>query len=129
MDSVPLTAEPLWRPHPDQIRDNLARFAEWLREKRSLDLRDHRALYDWSVRDLEGFWSAIAEFYDVRFYTPAERVPGVTAIPFAQNGFPAGRLIMVNTCFDSVQVKLTIRTTGRRSCSVSNRELLATVGF
>ena len=93
MDSVPLTAEPLWRPHPDQIRDsNLARFGEWLREKRSLDLRDHRAFYDWSVRDLEGFWSAIAEFYDVRFYTPAERVLRRDDDPIRAKWFPGGTL-------------------------------------
>src|SRR5712671_6328309 len=93
MDSVPLTAEPLWRPHPDQIRDsNLARFRKWLREKRSLDLRDHRALYDWSVRDLEGFWSAIAEFYDVRFYTPAERVLRRDGDPIRAKWFPGGTL-------------------------------------
>ena len=75
MESVSLTSEPLWRPPLDQVRDsNLTRFQEWLREKRSLDLKDHRALYDWSVRDLESFWSSIAEFFDVKFYTLAERV-------------------------------------------------------
>ena len=93
MESVPLTAEPLWRPHPDQITDsNLARFREWLREKRSLDLGDHRALYDWSVGDLEGFWSAIAEFFDVRFYAAAERVLQRDADPVRTKWFPGGTL-------------------------------------
>jgi acetoacetyl-CoA synthetase len=93
MESAPLPAEPLWQPHPDQIRNsNLARFQEWLREKRSLDLRDHRALYDWSVRDLEGFWSAIAEFYDVRFCAPAEQVLQREADPIRTKWFPGGTL-------------------------------------
>jgi acetoacetyl-CoA synthetase len=93
MQPVPLTAEPLWRPHPDQITDsNLARFLEWLREKRSLDLGDHRALYAWSVGDLEGFWSAIAEFFDVRFYTAAERVLQRGADPLRVQWFPGGTL-------------------------------------
>ena len=93
MESVPLTAEPLWRPHPDQIRNsNLTRFREWLRENRSLDLGDHRALYDWSVRDLEGFWSAIAEFFDVRFHTPPERVLQRDADPVRTKWFPGGTL-------------------------------------
>ena len=93
MESVPVTAEPLWRPYPDQIRNsNLLRFREWLREKRSLDLEDHRALYDWSVRDLEGFWSAIAEFFDVRFYAPAERVLQRAADPVRVKWFPGGTL-------------------------------------
>jgi acetoacetyl-CoA synthetase len=93
MESIPLSAEPLWRPHPDQIRDsNLAQFREWLREKRSLDLSDHRDLYDWSVRDLEGFWSAIAEFFDVRFYTPPERILRRDADPLRTQWFPGGTL-------------------------------------
>jgi acetoacetyl-CoA synthetase len=93
MESVPVTVEPLWQPHPDQIRNsNLARFREWLRENRSLDLEDHRALYDWSVQDLEGFWSAIVEFFGVRFYTPAERVLQRAADPVRVKWFPGGTL-------------------------------------
>src|ERR1700722_20796004 len=85
MESVPFTADPLWRPQPDQIKTtNLAKFQEWLRDQRSLDLKDHRALYDWSVRDLEGFWSAIAEFFEVRFHTPYERVLAEGAMPGAK---------------------------------------------
>jgi len=57
-----------------------------------VDLRGHRALYDWSVRDLEGFWSAIAEFFDVRFYSPAERVLQRDADPVHTKWFPGGTL-------------------------------------
>src|SRR6478609_6907698 len=93
MESVPLIAEALWQPDPDQVRDsNLSRFRGWLLEKRSLDLRDHRALYDWSVRDLEGFWSAITEFFDVRFSRPAERVLRQEADPLRTKWFPGGTL-------------------------------------
>jgi acetoacetyl-CoA synthetase len=93
METVPIPAEPLWQPHPDQIRDsNLARFRDWLRAKRFLDLEDHRSLYDWSVRDLDGFWSAIAEFFDVRFDTPAERVLQRDADPVRTKWFPGGTL-------------------------------------
>ncbi|MEA3162349.1 MAG: acetoacetyl-CoA synthetase, partial [Verrucomicrobiota bacterium] len=93
MESVPFTADPLWRPQPDQIKTtNLAKFQEWLRDQRSLDLKDHRALYDWSVRDLEGFWSAIAEFFEVRFGTPAERVLHRDEDPGRAIWFPGGTL-------------------------------------
>jgi acetoacetyl-CoA synthetase len=93
MESVSLTAEPHWRPSSEQIRNsNLARFQEWLRDKRGLDLKDHRALYDWSVRDLDGFWSAIAEFFDVRFHTPAERVLQRDADPLRTKWFRGGTL-------------------------------------
>ena len=90
---MPLTAEPLWRPHPDQIRDsNLAKFREWLRENRSLDFRDHHALYDWSVRDLADFWSAIAEFFHVQFHTSPERVLQLDPDAIRTKWFPGGTL-------------------------------------
>jgi acetoacetyl-CoA synthetase len=93
MESVPFTEEPLWQPHPDQIsRSNLARFRDWLRDQRSLDLKDHRSLYDWSVRDLEGFWTAIAEFFDVRFHTPAQRILQRDEDPIRTKWFPGGTL-------------------------------------
>ena len=93
MESVPSTEQPLWRPHPEQIsRSNLARFCQWLRERRSLDLKDHRSLYEWSVGDLEGFWSAIAEFFAVRFHTPAERVLQRDEDPIHTKWFPGGTL-------------------------------------
>jgi acetoacetyl-CoA synthetase len=93
MESIPLTAEPLWRPPPEQIRDShLAKFRDWLRENRSLDLKDHHAIYEWSIEDLEGFWSAIAEFFDVRFHTPPERVLQLNADPIRTKWFPGGTL-------------------------------------
>jgi acetoacetyl-CoA synthetase len=93
MESVSFTEQPLWRPHPDQMsQSNLARFRDWLRERRSLDLKDHRALYDWSVGDLEGFWSAIAEFFAVRFHTPAERVLQRAEDPIQTKWFLGGTL-------------------------------------
>jgi acetoacetyl-CoA synthetase len=93
MESASSIEQPLWRPPPEQIsQSNLARFCEWLREKRSLNLQDHRSLYDWSVRDLEGFWNAIAEFFAVRFHTPAERVLQRAEDPIQTKWFPGATL-------------------------------------
>jgi acetoacetyl-CoA synthetase len=93
MESVPLSAEPLWAPHPDQIREsNLTRFRDWLQEHRSIKLSDYRALYDWSVRDLEGFWGAIVEFFEVRFHTSPEQVLRLDADATRTKWFPAGTL-------------------------------------
>ncbi|HEY2123550.1 MAG TPA: AMP-binding protein, partial [Chthoniobacterales bacterium] len=93
MESVPHTAEPLWRPHPEQIENsNLARFRAWLRENRSLDFDDSQSLYQWSVGDLEAFWSAISEYFDVRFTTSAEAVLLRDPDPVNTKWFPGGRL-------------------------------------
>ncbi|GAB3285781.1 acetoacetate--CoA ligase [Parasphingorhabdus pacifica] len=61
--------ELLWQPTPEQVAGTrMAAFREWLRAERDLDLTDYWDLYRWSVADLEGFWSAIAEFFGVKFH-------------------------------------------------------------
>jgi acetoacetyl-CoA synthetase len=93
MPSATLSTGPLWRPDSEQIENsNLWRFREWLREKRCLELGDYRALYDWSVGEPDGFWSAIAEFFDVRFDAPAERVLQLDPDPVRTKWFPGGTL-------------------------------------
>ncbi len=80
-------------PHPDQIKEsNLTRFGDWLRENRSLNLQNHGALYDWSIRDLEGFWSAVVEFFDVRFHMSPECVLRLDVDPTQTKWFPGGTI-------------------------------------
>jgi acetoacetyl-CoA synthetase len=93
MQATPQTLEPLWRPHRDQIRDsNLTRFQRWLHDERGLDLGDQRSLYDWSVRNLDAFWPAIASFFGVRFHTAAERALDRHTDPIQTRWFPGGTL-------------------------------------
>ena len=93
MGSTPQTVEPLWRPHPDQIRNsNLTRFQQWLQEKRYLEFDDYRALYDWSVRDLDGFWSAIAEFFEIRFHSMPDRILRRDRDPVRTRWFPGATI-------------------------------------
>ncbi|KOV79426.1 acetoacetate--CoA ligase [Nocardia sp. NRRL S-836] len=79
--------ELLWRPDP--TRDNgMTAFRSWLRD-RGHDFPDYESLWEWSVSDLEGFWGAIAAYFDVSFHAPYERVlasdemPGATWFPGA----------------------------------------------
>jgi acetoacetyl-CoA synthetase len=93
MAATPQTLEALWQPHPDQIKNsNLTRFRQWLHDRHRLELNDHRALYDWSVRDLEAFWSAIADFFDVRFHSAAERVLDRDQNGLRTKWFPGGTI-------------------------------------
>ena len=80
----------LWRPDPDH-RGPLARFTDWLREHKGVEAREYAALHEWSVTDLDGFWSAVAEFLDVRFHTPPTAVLGSREMPGAQ-WFPGATL-------------------------------------
>ena len=44
----------------------MTEFIEWLRSERGLEIDGYDELWRWSVDDLEGFWSAIWEFFDVQ---------------------------------------------------------------
>ncbi|MDH5332684.1 MAG: acetoacetate--CoA ligase [Thermoleophilia bacterium] len=81
-----VSAPPIvWRPSPERVeRATLTRFARWLEATRGLDLPDYEALWRWSVDDLEGFWGAIWEFFDVRSHTPFERVLASRQMPGAR---------------------------------------------
>jgi len=76
-------------PPPESTR--IARFVAWLAAERGLVFDDRDALHRWSVTDLDGFWSAIAEFFGVRFATPPTAVLGRRTMPGAQ-WFPGATL-------------------------------------
>ncbi|HLM26882.1 MAG TPA: acetoacetate--CoA ligase [Thermoleophilaceae bacterium] len=83
-----MSAEPLWTPSEERIeRSTLARFARFVDH----DPHDYDALWRWSVEDLEGFWGAVCDFFEVRFDTEPERVLGSREMPGAE-WFPGARL-------------------------------------
>ncbi len=66
-------SEPLWRPSAADIRRaNLTRFIDQVRAAGggTAHIADYDALYAWSVRDLEHFWTHVWRFCDVRSSTP-----------------------------------------------------------
>jgi acetoacetyl-CoA synthetase len=69
----------------------LARFLERLRVERGLRFASYRELHAWSATDLDGFWSAVAEFGGVRFHTPPTAVLGRREMPGAR-WFPGATL-------------------------------------
>ena len=62
----------------------LAAFMTWLRRERALDFRDYASLWQWSVTDIEAFWQAIVDYFDVRFDTPASTVLAHRTMPGAR---------------------------------------------
>lgn len=84
--------EILWRPSAEQVDVcNLTRYLRWLESERGLRFSDYDELWRWSTTDLEGFWSAIAEYFGVRFHAPARRVIDSTSMPGAE-WFPGATL-------------------------------------
>ncbi|MEW2318170.1 acetoacetate--CoA ligase [Streptomyces bauhiniae] len=77
-------AVPEWTPHPEAAsRTRIAAFVRWLAARGRGDFADYEALWRWSVTELEEFWQAVADFYDVRFHERATRVLADDAMPGA----------------------------------------------
>ncbi|MEA2211340.1 MAG: acetoacetyl-CoA synthetase [Solirubrobacteraceae bacterium] len=81
----------LWKPDPARVkRANVTRYQEFLTRTRDLQFDGYDALWEWSVDDLEAFWSSIVEFFDVRFSTEPESVLSSAQMPGA-SWFPGAR--------------------------------------
>src|SRR6187402_2222343 len=82
----------LWPPPADaRERFVIGRYLTWLERERGLSFDGYDELWRWSVSDLEGFWSSVWEFFEVRSHAPYERVLGSREMPGAQ-WFPGARL-------------------------------------
>ncbi|MFE3602314.1 acetoacetate--CoA ligase [Streptomyces sp. NPDC059142] len=84
---------PLWQPGQDRIATaRITRFQSWAAERYGAPADGgYAALHRWSVEELESFWAAVADWFDIRFSTPYERVLGDRSMPGAQ-WFPGATL-------------------------------------
>ena len=86
----PAAGEKLWEP-PAELVENarLTEFMRWLEAERGRRFAGYDELWRWSVDDLEGFWTAIWDFFAVRAdgdSTPAlasREMPGARWFPDA----------------------------------------------
>ncbi|WP_333771987.1 acetoacetate--CoA ligase [Streptomyces sp. IBSBF 3136] len=88
--------EPFFTPRPDAAaRSRIADFARWTARHRDAPdgeaPTDYQALHHWSVTDLEAFWVAVWEYFDVDATTPYERVLDEETMPGAR-WFPGASL-------------------------------------
>ncbi|MER5969674.1 acetoacetate--CoA ligase [Streptomyces sp. NPDC002055] len=105
MTSAPIEPTPapqpeaLWRPGADRVAGaQITAFQEWAADRHGAPravpgdpAASYAALHRWSVDELERFWQAVAEWFDVRFDTPYERVLADPAMPGAR-WFPGATL-------------------------------------
>lgn len=58
--------EVLWRPAPQRVAaSRMAHFQRWLADTRGVHTGDYLSLWQWSVTDLDAFWSSIWDYFDV----------------------------------------------------------------
>lgn len=101
-DQVHAPGLPIWSPGPAQLNDSaIARFSQFVRQRYGVDTGTYLELYEWSTADVAGFWSALADYFEV---TPGpaqgqaiadERMPGGSWFPgrrlnYAEHALRAG---------------------------------------
>ena len=122
----------LWTP--DRARaeaSTMARFQRWLAVERGLDFADYPALWAWSVDNLDAYWQAVADFFDLRIEGAGpvlgrREMPGAEWFPGAETSFPAQILRHAAGRHDTEAVIVQSETFGRRALSWA--ELAAQVG-
>ena len=100
----------LWTP-PADVRETteIGRYLGWLGSERGLDFGSYDELWRWSVDDLEGFWSSIWDFFQVKAHAPystvlaSETMPGASWFPGARLNF-AEHLVGEDSDADKVAV-------------------------
>jgi acetoacetyl-CoA synthetase len=77
--------EKLWEP-PASLRERarMTEFIAWLEVERGLRFEGYEELWRWSVEDLDGFWSAIWDFFDVQADGDPDPVLGSREMPGAE---------------------------------------------
>jgi acetoacetyl-CoA synthetase len=77
--------EKLWEPSAELVESSrLREYMRWLQSERGLSLDTYDELWRWSVEDLEGFWSSIWEFFEVRADGSYEHALGERSMPGAE---------------------------------------------
>jgi acetoacetyl-CoA synthetase len=65
----------LWEPSTELVEGaRLADYKRWLTEHRGLSFDTYDDLWEWSVTELEAFWTSVWEFAEVRSYSPYTNV-------------------------------------------------------
>jgi acetoacetyl-CoA synthetase len=78
-------SELLWQPDQTRIeRSRMHHFMQWLAREKGLEFQDYNALWQWSVDQLEDFWAAFWDYFEIIHSRPYEqvldshRMPGAT---------------------------------------------------
>jgi len=75
----------LWRPSERLIADsNLTRFADRLATERGLEFGDYQELWRWSTAEIEDFWRAIWDFFELPDAIPPSSVLPSRSMPGAR---------------------------------------------
>jgi acetoacetyl-CoA synthetase len=82
----------LWTPTPERAEGSrLTEFTRFAEQRTGRTFPDYAALYEWSTTEIEQFWQAVWDFFDVRSSAPHTAVLEGRTMPGAR-WFPGARL-------------------------------------
>ena len=70
-----MSGKVLWTPTAERYNaSTMAQFEQFVARTRGLTFADYNAMWRWSIDDLEGFWNAIWDFFDIRASVRPEKL-------------------------------------------------------
>ena len=80
----------LWTPPADVLEHSrIGHYLGWLEEHRNLTFPDYHALWEWSVTDLDAFWTTLWEYFRIGPPVTASWAPPTPAL--AERSMPGAR--------------------------------------
>ncbi|MPZ63405.1 MAG: acetoacetate--CoA ligase, partial [Propionibacteriales bacterium] len=126
--------ELLWEPGSEwRTQATVTRFMTWLGVHRDLRFTTYDEFWRWSVDDLDGFWSAVAEYFGVRWHAdPAcaiaePRMPGTEWFPGGRLNYAEHLLFPATADVDPDRVAVVFAREDGRERTLTWRELRANV--
>ncbi|SDD23900.1 acetoacetate--CoA ligase [Rhodococcus tukisamuensis] len=90
----------LWSPDSTERADTtLTRFAEYVNDVRGIEVDDYEDLWQWSVTDLESFWSSVWDFFGLDSESSYDAVLLDDQMPGAR-WFPGARINFARALLD-----------------------------
>ena len=75
----------LWTPSVGRYQaSTMAAFERYLSKKHDLAFSDYNDMWRWSISDLNSFWGAIADFFELRFFEQPQKIINKRAMPGAE---------------------------------------------
>jgi acetoacetyl-CoA synthetase len=70
-----MSGKVLWIPTAERYNaSTMAQFEQFVARTKGLTFADYNAMWRWSIDDLEGFWNAIWDFFDIRASVRPEKL-------------------------------------------------------
>lgn len=89
----------VWQPTTETIRKaRVTAFTNWLARERDLHFTDYDALWQWSVTEIDPFWRALWDYFEIRSAGAPECALADARMPGAK-WFPGARLNYVEQVF------------------------------